>query len=300
MKRLLLLVSITLLSIASASAQCTPDPQYTEPGIYPDSATGFNSGCVGQPYEQLITNVVPVDTTTEIIPGFPVTLAFDSIVIVSFTGLPSSGNLTYACNTSLGGCSFAGGQAGCAIITGTPDASDVGTHNLAITVDVYVGGLSTPQATEVIDWYFILIEDVPVISQSGADLVSSSTINQWQLDGSDIAGATGQTHTPTTNGSYTVVGNCGTSQPYVVSDVGLGENGLSTVIAYPNPTNSILTLSGLDVNTETITITNINGQVMNVFTDVNTTSKEINVEHLESGIYFVRIDASDVIRFVKK
>ena len=139
MKKLLLFVSIAFLSVTGANAQCTPDPQFTTPGIYPDSATGFASGCQDQYYEQLITNVVPVDTIVELIPGFPVTLAFDSIVITDFQGLPSS--LTYACATSLGGCSFAGGQTGCAIITGTPTLADVGTHPLVITVDVYVGGL---------------------------------------------------------------------------------------------------------------------------------------------------------------
>jgi len=158
MKRLLLFVSIAFLGIAQANAQCTPDPQYTDPGIYPDSATGFASGCADQPYTQLITNVVPVDTCVVIIPGFPCqTVNFDSIVIVNFTGLPAS--LSYACSTTLGGCSFAGGTTGCAIITGTPTLADVGVHNLVITVDVYVGGAGVPAATQDIDWYFITITD---------------------------------------------------------------------------------------------------------------------------------------------
>lgn len=166
MKRLLLLASIAFLSVAQANAQCTPDPQYTEPGIYPDSATGFSAGCVGQAYTQLITNVVPVDTCVVIIPPFPcTTLAFDSIVITNFTGLPAS--LSYECVTSLGGCSFAGGQTGCAIITGTPVLADIGTHNLVITVDVYVGGLGTPSSTQDIDWYFIEISNCGVGLEEG-------------------------------------------------------------------------------------------------------------------------------------
>ncbi len=160
MRKLLLLVSVTLLGIAGANAQCTPDAQYTSPGIYPDSATGFASACVDQYYEQLITVVVPVDTTTEVIPGFPVTLAFDSIVIVDFQGLPPSMNLSYACWSSLGSnCAFPGGGTGCTIISGTPTSADLGVHNLVITVDVYVGGLSSPQAQEVIDWYYIDVQN---------------------------------------------------------------------------------------------------------------------------------------------
>lgn len=246
MKKLLLLLTIAFLSIAGANAQCTPDPQFTAVGIYPDSATGLASGCEGQLYEQVITNVVPVDTQT-IVFGIPVTVVIDSIVIVDFQGLPASGNLTYDCSTSLGGCSFAGGQTGCAIITGTPSAADVGIHNLEITVDAYAGGLPTAQSTTVIDWYYIEI-----------------------VDASSCASA------------------------------GIEENSASLVNLYPNPTESVLTLDGMDANTETITITNINGKVMNVFNGVNATSKEINVEHLESGIYFVRIDDGEVIRFVKK
>ena len=244
MKKLLLILSIAFVSIASANAQCTPDPQYTTPGIYTDSATGFAAGCQDVYYEQLITNVVPVDTTVELIPGFPTTLAFDSIVITNFTGLPAS--LTYACNTTLGGCSFAGGTTGCAIISGTPTVGDVGTHNLVITVDVYVGGLGTPSSTQDIDWYFIEILDAA---------------------------------------------SC---------NIGLSENDLTATKLYPNPTENVLTLEGMAANTESITITNLNGQVMNVFNNVNATSMDINVEHLESGIYFVRIDDTEVIRFVKK
>lgn len=185
MKKLLLLLAVGVMSITQANAQCTPDPQYTEPGIYPDSATGFASACVGVPYTQLITNVVPVDTCVEIIPGFPCqTLNFDSIVIVSFTGLPPS--MTYACNTTLGGCSFAGGTTGCAIITGTPTLAEVGTHNLVITVDVYVGGVGSAAATEVIDWYYIDITDcgagIGELNKDGFVLFPNPADNEIQLN----------------------------------------------------------------------------------------------------------------------
>ncbi len=188
MKRLLLLLAITFVSVLSANAQCVPDPAYTEPGIYPDSATGFASACVDELYEQVVTNIVPVDTTVEIIPGFPTTLDFDSIVIVNFTGLPAS--MTYACSTTLGGCSFAGGEAGCVLISGTPTAAEVGTHNPVITVDVYVGGSTTAASTQDIDWY--VIEVLPAGSctagiedQSTAslNLYPNPTENELTLDG---------------------------------------------------------------------------------------------------------------------
>lgn len=243
MKRLLLFLSFALVSAISANAQCTPDPQYTQPGIYPDSATGFASGCENQLYEEVITVVVPVDTTVEIIPGFPTTLAFDSIVIVNFQGLPASGNLTYACNSSLGNCSFAGGSTGCVIIQGTPNASDVGTHNLVITVDVYVGGLGSPQTQEIIDWYYIEIQD------------AASCTN------------------------------------------GIGEQYIAKLSAYPNPTDNVITIDG--VNSEMITITDLNGKILMEVPSNGTEKVEINVSALDNGIY-VANTSNGMVRFVKK
>lgn len=240
MKKLLL--SFALFTLAfSSSAQCTPDPQFTDPGIYPDSATGFSAACVGLEYTQLITNVVPVDTCVQVVPFLPcVPMVFDSIVIVNFTGLPSS--LSYDCNTSLGGCSFAGGQTGCAIINGTPTVADIGTHNLVITVDVYVGSLGTPSATQVIDWYFIEISD------------------------------------------------CG---------LGLGEAKESSLELYPNPATNLLTLAGLSETIDMVTITNINGQVMNVVHTNGAKSLDVNIEELSRGVYFVQFGDQN-IRFVKQ
>lgn len=245
MKRLLLFIAVTLISVTSLNAQCTPDPTFTEPGIYPDSATGFAQACVGVLYEETVTNIVPVDTTVEIIPGFPTTLAFDSIVIVNFTGLPPS--MTYSCSTSLGGCTFAGGEAGCVLITGTPTVGEIGVYNPVITVDVYLGGLGTSSSTQDIDWYVIDIAD------------------------------------------------CASS--------GLDENALNAVNVYPNPANDILSINGLDGKTESIQVSDASGKIMSSYSNINTTTYDLNVENLESGIYFVKITQNNnarVIRFAKQ
>ena len=255
MKRILLLASITLFSIASASAQCTPDPQFTTPGIYPDSATGLSAGCVGDLYDQLITNVVPVDTCVQIVPP-PVpctTLAFDSVVITSVTGLPNG--FTYACNDAQNtvsppdGCAFEGGTSGCVSITGTPAAGDEGIYPLLIVVEAYLGGAPTSISTINVDWYSIEI---------------------------------------------LAAGNCNTGLSVLEGD------GLSL---YPNPAENVLTLNGINPNTERISITSTNGQLMNTYTNITGSSMELNVQHLENGIYFIRIqsnETSEAIRFVKE
>jgi hypothetical protein len=255
MKRILLLASITLFSIASASAQCTPDPQYTTPGIYPDSATGLSAGCVGDPYDQLITNVVPVDTAVQLVPPPipPVVLPFDSVVIISVTGLPAG--FTYACNdvqntiSPADGCAFEGGTSGCVSISGTPAAGDEGVYPLLIVVEAFLGGQPTAISTINVDWYSI--EILPA-------------------------------------------GNCNAGLSILKND------GLSL---YPNPAENVLTLNGISATTERISITSANGQLMNTYTNITGSSMELNVQHLENGIYFIRIqsdEAAEAIRFVKK
>lgn len=176
MKRLILSIALTTITGLAANAQCTPDPQYTSPGVYPDSATGFATACVGQAYDQLITNVVPVDTTTFIGP-IPVTLTFDSVVVVSVTGLPPG--FTFSCfdgqNTTspVDQCAFEGGTIGCVSIFGTPSPGDEGTYALNITVDAYLAGQAAPQATYDVDYY--VIEVLPATSCSGSGISEETT-----------------------------------------------------------------------------------------------------------------------------
>lgn len=162
MKKLLLFFAATIFTVASVSAQCTPDPQYTTPGVYPDSATGLSGACAGVAYDEVITIVVPVDTSTTI-GGFPITVSFDSAVVTSFTGLPPG--FTYSCldlqNTTspTDGCTYEGGTTGCMSIVGNPTLADVGTYTLNIEVTVYVGGVTSPAATQIVDYYSIVVDD---------------------------------------------------------------------------------------------------------------------------------------------
>lgn len=237
MKKLLLLLAFAFIGAMSANAQCSPDPQYTTPGIYPDSATGLSSACVGQAYSELITNVVPQDTCVVIIPGFPCsTVTIDDVTIIDFQGLPAS--LSYACNSSAGqNCVFPGGEAGCVVITGTPTAGDIGIHPLTITVNVSAGGLSQQ---EVIDWYFIEIN------------------------------------------------NC-TS--------GISENALAGLALYPNPAENMITIEG--VNSDVVTITDLNGKTLMVVETNNSDKVEINISTLDNGIYIANTN-NGMIRFVKQ
>lgn len=162
MKQLLLTTSLLLLFAVGANAQCTPDPQYTQSGVYPDSATGLAVGYAGLPYDELITIVVPLDTTIVVGP-FNITLVFDSVVVSDWQGLPNG--FTYSCydaqnvTSPMDQCAFEGNTTGCIAIHGDPTAAEIGSHQQIITTQAY----STPDSplgepTEtVVDYYYIQI-----------------------------------------------------------------------------------------------------------------------------------------------
>ena len=110
---------------------CIPDPQYTAPGIYPDSITGFVPAIECTYYEQVITNIVPTDTLD---PGTGFTCDIDSVVLDSVSGLPPG--MTYGCVPS--SCGYPGGTTGCAIVYGTP--TDTGTYPIVATTSAYISG----------------------------------------------------------------------------------------------------------------------------------------------------------------
>ncbi len=146
-RKILIGSALLLAGIVNVNAQCVPDPNVTTHGITPDSAVNFLRGYVGQPYQQVVTIVVPKDTLV----GGILSLPFDSIVLNSFTGLP--GTFTYACPKR---CMWLGNTKGCLVINGNPTLADTGTHHLVFTASAYVGGSKTAQSI-VLKYYFIKI-----------------------------------------------------------------------------------------------------------------------------------------------
>lgn len=115
----------------NASAQCTPDPQYTSPGFYPDSTTGLAVACETVAYQQTITMVSPTDTVFQ---GF--TIAVDSVTVTSVTGLPTG--ISADCQTA--SCTWypQSNAASCLSINGTAVTGTTGTYTMVINYEVYV------------------------------------------------------------------------------------------------------------------------------------------------------------------
>ena len=165
MKKTLLTLTLALAFIG-AQAQCTPDPQYTAVGIYPDSLTGLSPATVGIAYNQNITIIVPSDTVADVL-GQMLPVTIDKIDLTSVTGLPSS--FSYSCDPP--SCSFPGGTTKCAeLSSAAPTSSEIGLHQIIFKTTTYVSGvplIGTITQNNTIDYYYLQVSGV------------TSTINQF-------------------------------------------------------------------------------------------------------------------------
>ena len=163
----LLLISLSFIAIGVLSAQnCTPDPQYTDVGVYPDSATNMPPAYVGTPYAEVITVIAPVDTCVDILgPPFPCQdVPIDSIVVESVTGLPAGFSIMAEYQTDLNFV-FPGGSTSCMIIQGTAIPGQEGIYPVVVAGTSYatVVGLTQTQPYSV-DYYYL--EILPDLSTS--------------------------------------------------------------------------------------------------------------------------------------
>ena len=156
------------LVFISVQAQCTPDPQYTLVGIYPDSVTGLPNAIVGQPYDEIITLISPTDTSTVLF-GQTIPVTVQTIELTSVTGLPAS--FSYDCENP--NCTFLGGSTSCAILSSpSPNIAETGLHqiimNTTTTVDAGLFGFQTQD--DIIDYYYINVTNATSVVNQFNDL----------------------------------------------------------------------------------------------------------------------------------
>ena len=157
MRKLTLVLPIALLFALPllSEGQCNPDPQYTTPGIYPDTATGLPDAIATEPYAFTFTVVVPPDTN---IGGFIVPI--DSIGIDQFQGLPPG----FSYITDSPSDYWKGDSTGCVLIQGMPQQADVGVHPFTVTVIAKAGGITAPYTItgykiEILDSVYAAVPD---------------------------------------------------------------------------------------------------------------------------------------------
>src|ERR1035437_911850 len=125
----------------------------------------------------------------------------------------------------------------------TVNYSTAGTYTVTL-IATNSGGASSPVSQTIT---VNASPAVPTINLSGNTLTSSATTgNQWYFNGVLISGATSQTYTATSSGSYTVV---------VTKSFGCSTTSTSTTYSNGNPPVANFTASTGDCEGQTITLT---------------------------------------------
>jgi thermitase len=143
----------------------------------------------------------------------------------------------------------------------------------------------------------------PSVTINGNILTSSATTgNQWSLNGNLIPGATQQNYTAQQNGNYHVVvtnaNNCSSqSNTFFISTVGLSVfEQLGIISIYPNPTSELLNIQfSSQQDNLSFEIFDNSGRIVESKSNSSIIENEtitVNVSHLVSGIYTLRITGS--------
>ncbi len=152
MKKLLVCVAFiaTFGIIDSFSQACTPDISCLAPnapnGICPDSAIGIPLGCLGVPYNAVVSFKIPSSSQGATV----VDVRIDSV-----TGLAKG--LIYTCAPT--DCKFPGGSNGCILISGTPTAVQNKRVIVYAVARAKFGPVSVPPQPQIFDDYFSIINN---------------------------------------------------------------------------------------------------------------------------------------------
>ncbi len=136
------------------------------------------------------------------------------------------------------------------------------------------------------------------VTVSGATL-SSATVGatgyQWVdcATQTPIAGATSASYTATANGDYAVMitnGVCGTemSECTTISNIGIEENGVMLVTAYPNPVSTTLTVVNSDSKALTLRLLDHAGREISSRVSAEKEIK-IDMKNLATGMYILKV-----------
>jgi hypothetical protein len=152
MKKLYFSILSLFFCLAVLKAQTVPtcsfDPIFVaspKVGVWPDSATNFVSGVVGQPYEQNITIKVPKDTLAAGLRFcFNKFTLYTPTVAVNYNlppGLQIGSSMTVCANGTVNAAPslrFPGNAISCASIYGTPTVA--GSYTLQLEIQPYLNG----------------------------------------------------------------------------------------------------------------------------------------------------------------
>jgi hypothetical protein len=150
----------------------------------------------------------------------------------------------------------------------------------------------------------------PVITQNGNVLSSSAAAgNQWFFNGTAIAGATGQNHTATASGSYTVIvtaNDCTSTASNALNFVATSINDPvleKAVILYPNPVNDQLNVKLSGSRLMVLSVMDITGRILDTSSPFRSTY-ELKMAGFAAGTYLVRLtdvnSGKQVVKMIMK
>jgi len=122
-----------------------------------------------------------------------------------------------------------------------------------------------------------------------------------------ISGATNQSYTATTNGSYAVVvsknGCTDTSACQMINNVGIANVGFGNISIYPNPTNGLFTIDmGSHSEAVNYTVTSVDGRIITQKSNVTDNKITIDLGNESKGVYLLKLHnhkSSSVLRISK-
>ncbi|MEO5675087.1 MAG: T9SS type A sorting domain-containing protein [Chitinophagales bacterium] len=190
-------------------------------------------------------------------------------------------------------CYYTPGTYDVSLITTNPDGNDT------LTLPGFITVFATP--------------DLPLISQDGLVLTSTPAFSyQWQLNAVDIPGATNQTYEVLQSGLYTVIvfneSGCQAASSISVIVSGIDHQSMQVLpIVYPNPFQTVFTLSFPDIKTGNydLQISNVAGQIIQTSREMIPASafeRKFDLSAFPDGTYFVRLitgSGTSLTRIVK-